>query len=90
MLHLVVMSWFMHAQLLRSCPALCDHMECSRQNSLSMGFYRQEYCSRLPCPPSEDLPDPGIKPASPASSALQADSLPLGHQGSLSCLGNYL
>ena len=38
-----------------------------------MGFSRQEYWSGLPCPPPEDLPDPGIKPASPV---LQADSLP--------------
>ena len=39
----------------------------------SMGFSRQEYWSRLPFPSSEDLPDPGIKPRSPA---LQADALP--------------
>ena len=39
---------------------------------LSMGFSRQEYWSGLPFPPQEDLPNPGIKPGSPA---LQADSL---------------
>ena len=27
-----------------------------------MGFSRQESWSGLPCPPSEDLPNPGIKP----------------------------
>ena len=32
----------------------------------SMGFSRQEYWSGFPCPPPVDLPDPGIKPASPA------------------------
>ena len=37
------------------------------------GFSRQEYQSELSCPPPGDLPDPGIKPRSPA---LQADSLP--------------
>ena len=31
---------------------------------------------------SGDLPDPGIKPTSPESPALQADSFPLSHQGS--------
>ena len=41
-----------------------------------MVFSRQEYWSRLPFPPPGDLPDPGIKPASPVSPALQADSLP--------------
>ena len=41
-----------------------------------MEFSRQEYWSRLPYPPPADLPDPGIKPASPVSPALQADPLP--------------
>ena len=40
---------------------------------LSMGFSRQEHWSGLPFPSPWDLPDPGIKPESPA---LQADSLP--------------
>ena len=40
------------------------------QAPLSMGFSRQEYWSRLPCPPPVDLPDPGIKPISLASPAL--------------------
>ena len=31
-----------------------------------MGFPRQEYWSGLPFPPPRDLPDPGIKPTSPA------------------------
>ena len=52
------------------------------QAPLSMGFSRQEYWSGLPYPPPRDLPDPGIKPTSPAVPALQADSLPLSHQGS--------
>ena len=36
------------------------------QVPLSMGFLRQEYWSELPFPSLEDLPDPGIEPASPA------------------------
>ena len=35
-----------------------------------MGFSRHEYWSGLPFPPPGDLPDPGIKPVSPASPAL--------------------
>ena len=31
------------------------------QAPLSMGFSRQEYCSRLPCPPPGDLSDSGIE-----------------------------
>ena len=30
----------------------------AHQAPLSMGFSRQEYLSRLPFPPPEDLPDP--------------------------------
>ena len=52
----------------------------AHQAPLSMGFSRQEYWRGLPCPPPGDLPNPGIKPLSPA---LQADSLPMSHQGSL-------
>ena len=47
------------------------------QAPLSMEFSRQEYWSGMPFPSPGDLPDPGIKPLSPA---LQADSLPPSHQ----------
>ena len=47
-----------------------------------MEFSRQENWSRLPFPILGDLADPGIKPLSLVSPALQADSLPLSHQGS--------
>ena len=40
-----------------------------------MGFSRQEYWSGLPFPPLGHLPDPGVKPMSPAAPVLQADSL---------------
>ena len=42
----------------------------AHQAPLSMGFFRQEYWSGLPCPPPEDLPDPQIKPESLLSPAL--------------------
>jgi len=35
-----------------------------------MEFSRQKYWSRLPFPPPEDLPDPGIKPTSSVSPVL--------------------
>ena len=44
----------------------------AHQAPQSMGFSRQEYWSGLPFPSPGDLPDPGIKPRSPA---LQADAL---------------
>ena len=49
------------------------------QAPLSMGFSRQAYWSALPFPSPGDLPDPELELGSPA---LQADSLPLSHQGS--------
>ena len=36
----------------------------AHQAPLSMGFSREEYWSRLPCPPPGDRPDPGIEPIS--------------------------
>ena len=45
-----------------------------------MEFSRQEYWSGLPFPSPGNLPDPRIKPGSPA---LQADSLPTEPLGSL-------
>ena len=51
----------------------------AHQALLSMEFPRQEYWSGLPVPSLGNLPNPGIKPTSPA---LQADSLPLRYWGS--------
>ena len=48
------------------------------QVPLPMEFSRQEYWSGLPFPSPGDLPNPGIKPRSPA---MQADSLPSEPQG---------
>ena len=49
---------------------------------LSMGLFQariQEYWSGLLFPPPRNLPDPWIETESPASHALQVDSLPLSH-----------
>ena len=50
----------------------------AHQAPLSIAFPRQECWSRLLFPFPGDLPDPGIKPASPA---LQVVPLWLSHQG---------
>ena len=57
----------------KSCGTLVTPWSTAHQAPLSMGFPREEYWSGLPFPFPGDLPDPGIKPGSPA---LQADSLP--------------
>ena len=41
----------------------------AQQAPLSMGVSRQEYWSGLPCPPPENLPNPGIESVSPALKA---------------------
>ena len=64
-MHACVLSRFSHVWLFVTLwPVAC-------QAPLSTGLSRQEYWSGLPGPPPGDLPDPGIKPRSPA---LQADS----------------
>ena len=63
-------------------PTLCNPSNCSLPVSSVHGISQQEYWSGLPFPPPGDLPDPGIAPKSPASPALQADSLPTEPGGS--------
>ena len=54
-------------------PTLCNPVDCiAHKAPQSMGFSRKEYWSGLPFPSPGDLPDPGIKPRSPA---LQSDAL---------------
>ena len=61
------------AKSLQSCLTLYDPMGCSPPGCSVHGIL-QEYCHRLPSIPfSRHLPDPRIKPRSPA---LQTDSLP--------------
>ena len=62
-----VLSHFSHVQLFVTLWTV------SRQAPLTMGLSRQEYWSRLPCPPSGDLLNPGTEPISPVSPALQMD-----------------
>ena len=58
------------------CPTLDIPWTVACQAPLSMGFSRKECWSGFPFPPPGDLPNPGIEPVSPASLAMQADSLP--------------
>ena len=60
------------------CPTLCDPMDPG-----SSVYGRQEYWSGLPFPSPGNLPEPGIEAVSPVVPALQVDSLPLEHPGSL-------
>ena len=59
--------------VVQSCPTLRPHGLYPARLLCPWGFSKPEYWSGLPCPPPGDLPNPGIKPRSPA---LKADSLP--------------
>ena len=56
----------------QSRPTLCDPVESSPPGPSVHGNSPGKNTSGLPCPPPEDLPNPGIKPRSPA---LWVDSL---------------
>ena len=55
-----VLSRFSHVRLCAILWTAAFHVP------LSMGFSKQEYWSGLPCPLPGDLPNPEIKPTSPA------------------------
>ena len=58
------------AQLLSCVRLFVTPWTVARQAPSLLKFSGQEYWSGLPCPSLGDLPDPGIEPASPVSSAL--------------------
>ena len=69
----------MHACML-SCVQLSAILwTVAQQALLSLGFSTQEYWWGLPCLPSGDLPDPGIKPELLKSPALADDLLSVQH-----------
>ena len=73
-MYVVVVQFLSHVQL------FVTPWTVALQAPLFMGFSRQEYWSRLPFLSVDNLPDPGMKPVSPA---WQANSLVLSQLGSL-------
>ena len=65
-IHVYVISHFSHVHLFVTLWMWII----AHQAPLCMGFSRQEYWNRLPCPPRGDFPNPGIEPASLLSPAL--------------------
>ena len=65
--------------LVLSCSVMSDSLR--PQAPLSIGLSQQECWSGLPFPPPEDLPDPGIEPASPAAPALAGGFFPQASPG---------
>ena len=82
------MFWLCGGVCVRTCSVTSDSeapWTVAHQGPPSIEFSGQEFWNELPFPPPGDLPDPGIKPISLASPALQADSLPLVPPGKLLC-----
>ena len=70
---------YMHAQLLQSCPTLCDPMDWSPPGSSVHGILRTRILEWVAMLSSRDLPDPGINLRLLCLLHWQADSLPLSH-----------
>ena len=70
----------------QSCPALCGPMDCRLPGFSVYGISQAKYWSGLLCPSPGVLPNPGIKPMSPA---LQANILSRSHKGSPYPLVNF-
>ena len=64
-----------------SCPTFCNPMNCGPPGPSVHGILQARILEWAAVPSSGGSSDPGIEPV---SSALQADSLPLSHQGSTS------
>ena len=50
----------------QSCLMLCDPRDCSPPGSSAHGILQARTLEWLPFPPPGDLPNPGMKPMSPA------------------------
>ena len=50
----------------KSCPTLCDSVDCSPPGSSVHGISQVRVLEWVPIPFSKDLPDPGIESVSPA------------------------
>ena len=72
----------MHAHPLQLCQTLFNSMASSPPGSSVHRILQARILEWLPCPPPGNLLEPGTELDSPAFLALQADSLPLSHQGS--------
>ena len=52
--------------VVQSCPSLCDPMSYSLPGFSVHGIFQARIMEWVAIPSPEDLPDPGIKPSSPA------------------------
>ena len=55
-----------HVKSLQLCPTLCDSVDCSQPGAFVLEILQARILEWFVCPPPGNLPDPGIKPISPA------------------------
>ena len=60
----------------QSCPTLWKPLDCSPPGPSVHGIFQARILEWVTIPSPGDLPDPGIKPMSPVSPALEVDSFP--------------
>ena len=65
----------------QSCPTLCNPLGCSPPGYLVHGIFQARILEWVAIPSPGDLPDPGVKPVSPVTPALQVYCLPAEPQG---------
>ena len=73
---------YMHAKSLQSCLTLCSPMDCSLPGSSIHGISQARMLEWVAISFPGDLPNPGIKPASPA---LAGRFFTISHHGSCCC-----
>ena len=78
----IILKLNLYVCVLSHIPHFATPWTATHQVPLYMEFCRQVYGSGLPLPTPGDHLNPGTERMSPVSPALQADSLPLNHQGS--------
>ena len=71
------------------CLTLCHTLNCSLPGSSVHGIFQARMLEWVTTSSSRGSSRPGIKPMSPVSGALQADSLLLSHRGSPLCKQNH-
>ena len=77
MTHMSIYIWkCVYVSGAQSCPTLCYSMNYSPAGSSVNGIFQARKVEWVANSSPRDLPDPGIKPESPVSTALQANSLP--------------
>ena len=67
--------------VVKLCPIICDPIDCSLPGSSVHAISQARILEWVAISFSRGSPNPGIKPVSPVTPALQADSLPAGRSG---------